>query len=369
MKYFILAGEKSGELHGANLMKSILAKDPQAEFKFFGGDQMKSVAGIDSIVHINQLDAFGFVDVIKQYPKLKGFLRQSNRLLKEYQPDAVILIDYSGFNMKVAKYAHKLGLKVHYYISPKIWVWNEKRAFKVKRYVDYMYCILPFEVDFYKKYDFKADYVGNPLLDEMEAFKADPDFISKNGLEDKKTIALLPGSRKMEIENILSLMGEIEPLFKDYQFVVAAVDNFDEAFYRQYLPENSSLKLLYNKTYDLLSVSEAAIVTSGTATLETALLKVPQVVVYKANNISYRIFKMLSNLEFVSLCNLILNKEVAVELIQHDFTLEKVVNNLKQVLKGGDRRDKNLELSQEVIETVGGSGASERVANFIIDRT
>lgn len=368
MKYFVLAGEKSGEIHGANLIKQIQKKDSEASFDFFGGDHMIDVVGKEPLVHINQLDTFGFVGVALAYRKLLGFLKLCKNHLAETRPDAVILIDYSGFNMKVAKYAHEIGLEVHYYISPKLWVWNEKRAYKVKKYVDYMYCILPFEVDFYKKFNYKADYIGNPLLDEIAAFKQNPNFLEENNLEETKTIALLPGSRKQEIEHILSLMGEILPQFEGYQFVIAGIERFGEEFYRSFLPKDSDIKIVFDQTYDLLKHTEAAVVTSGTATLETALFNIPEVIVYKANRISYWIYKQLTKIELVGLCNLIADDEVAIELIQHDFTVKNVIKELKALLKGGERRDLFFNKNKAVIEKVGGPGASERTANLIFER-
>ncbi len=368
MKYFVLAGEKSGEIHGANLIKEISRKDSEAYFDFFGGDFMSEAAGKEPIVHINQLDTFGFVGVALAYRKLLGFLKLCKNHLAQNNPDAVILIDYSGFNMKVAKYAHEIGLKVHYYISPKLWVWNEKRVFKVKKYVDYMYCILPFEIDFYKKFDYEADYVGNPLIDEITSFTPNPKFLEQNKLKKQQTIALLPGSRKQEIEHILSLMGEILPEFSGYQFVIAGIKRFGEDFYKSFLPKNADIKIVYDQTYDLLQHTEAAVVTSGTATLETALFNIPEVIVYKANSLTYWIYKQLTKIKLVGLCNLIADDEVAIELIQNDFTVKNVVKELKALLKEGDRRGLFFKKNKVVIEKVGGPGASERTADLILQR-
>lgn len=369
MNYFVLAGEKSGELHGANLIKAIIDKDPEANFDFFGGDSMSEATGKSPLVHINQLDTFGFVGVALAYKKLLGFLKLCKNHLAQTKPDAVILIDYSGFNMKVAKYAHEIGLTVHYYISPKLWVWNEKRVFKVKKYVDYMYCILPFEIDFYRRFAYQADYVGNPLIDEIDNFIPNPDFLKQNKLDKKQTIALLPGSRKQEIEHILSLMGEILPQFNGYQFVIAGIKRFEEAFYRSFLPQNSDIKIVYDQTYDLLQHTEAAVVTSGTATLETALFNIPEVIVYKANSLTYWIYKQLTKIKLVGLCNLIASDEVAIELIQNDFTVDNVAKELKALLKGGARRELFFHKNKVVIEKVGGPGASKRTADLILQRT
>lgn len=369
MKYFLVAGEKSGDLHGGNLIKAIKEKDNEAQFQFLGGDEMQKNSAVTPIHHINDMAIFGFIEVVKQYRKIKGFLENCKKQILEFKPDAIILIDYAGFNMKIAQFAHKHGIKVHYYIAPKVWAWRQKRALNIKKYVDHLYCILPFEVEFFNRFDYKVDFIGNPLLDEINEFKANENFLPENKLGEKPIIALLPGSRRQEIENILSLMGDVEKEFIDYQFVVAGISSFGEEFYNKFLPNQTTIKIVFDQTYDILSNAESAIVTSGTATLETGLLNVPQVVVYRAGKFAFMILKALVKVPYISLANLVADKEVAIELIQDDFNVTRLIKEVNAVLKGGERRS----LAEDGIETIhqkiGEAGASERTANLIVERT
>jgi lipid-A-disaccharide synthase len=368
MKYFIVAGEKSGDLHGGNLIQAIQKEDDVASFQFLGGDEMKKASRVEPIHHITDMAIFGFIEVIKQYPKIKGFLENCKKQILNFKPDAVILIDYAGFNMKIARFAKENGIQVHYYISPKVWAWRQKRALKIKKYVDYLYCILPFEVSFYEKFDYKVDFIGNPLLDEIAVFNKNNHFLEENELVQKPIIALLPGSRKQEIENILSLMGEVEQQFPKYEFVIAGISSFKEEFYRSFLPKDSNIRIVFDQTYDVLSVAESAIVTSGTATLETALFDVPQVVVYRAGSLAFMIMKSLVKVPYISLANLIGEQEVAIELIQNDFTVERLSKELGLINKGGERRTLADKGNKVIHSKIGEVGASERTAKLIVGR-
>ncbi len=340
MKYYLIAGEASGDLHSARLMKALKARDPQAEFRFWGGDKMREAGG-EMVHHYKELAYMGFWEVFKNIFRLKKYIRQCKQDLLEYRPDALILTDYSGFNLRIAPTAKKAGIPVHFYIAPKIWAWNEGRIKKIKKYIDELYVILPFEKDYFeKKHGYKVHYVGNPLIERIEEH-IPPDrkaFERENHLNAKPIIAILPGSRTQEIRRILP---EVLPLTQDYpqyQFVIARAPGFNSAFYEEYVKDYPDVSFT-NKTYDLLSLSEAAIVTSGTATLETALFKVPQVVVYRTSATSYRIAKMLihNKLQFISLVNLIAGKKVVDELIQHECNTQLIKEKLNEILMGDKR--------------------------------
>ncbi len=340
MKYYLIAGEASGDLHSARLMKALKAQDLQAEFRFWGGDKMCEAGG-EMVHHYKELAYMGFWEVFKNLFRLKKYIRQCKQDLLEYRPDALILTDYSGFNLRIAPAAKKAGIPVHFYIAPKIWAWNEDRIRKIKKYIDKLYVILPFEKDFFeKKHGFKVHYVGNPLIERIEEHTP-PDrtaFERENHLNSKPIIAILPGSRTQEIRRILP---EVLPLIKDYpqyQFVIARAPGFKLSFYEKYVKDYPDIAFT-DKTYDLLSLSEAAIVTSGTATLETALFKVPQVVVYRTSAISYRIAKVLihNKLQFISLVNLIAEKKVVDELIQHECNTQLIKEKLNEILQSDKR--------------------------------
>src|SRR5690606_19391303 len=290
MKYYFIAGERSGDLHAANLMRSIKGMDTHAKFRGMGGDYMEE-EGLSSAVHYDQLALMGFLEVVWGFQKILKNLSLIKKDLLDYRPDALILVDYGGFNMKMANFAKVKGISVHYYIPPKVWAWNQKRGHTLKKYVDQLYAILPFEVDFFKKFGWDIHYVGNPLLDEIEKFRPNPQFHETNGLTKDMIIALLPGSRKQEVTKMLDTMIGIVAQYKQVQFVIAGVRNLDPLLYEK--AEKLSIKVVFEQTYDLLHHASAAIVTSGTATLEVALFDVPQVVVYKTSEISYRIAKRL----------------------------------------------------------------------------
>ncbi len=367
MKYYIIAGEASGDLHASNLMKALLAKDSNAEIRFWGGDLMQEVGGT-LVKHYRELAFMGFQEVLMNIGTILSNIKFCKQDILAFKPDALILIDYPGFNMRIAEFAKKEGIKVHYYISPQIWAWKENRIHKIKRDVDEMYVILPFEKDFYEvKHRFPVHFVGHPLIDAI-ANRTQVDevaFRKEFQLSSKPIIALLPGSRKQEIKSMLSIMLKMADKFRDYQFVIAGAPSQDYEFYQQFI-RNENIKFIDNKTYDLLSVSYAALVTSGTATLETALFKVPEIVCYKTSWISYQIGKRLVDLKYISLVNLILDKEVVKELIQSDFNEITLEKELHKILEGKKREELFLNYYQ-LEKKLGGIGASEKVAELIVN--
>lgn len=366
MRYYIIAGERSGDLHGGNLVKAIKKHDEAAAFRGFGGEYLKE-AGMEVVVNYDQMAFMGFAAVIANLGTISKLLKKCKEDILSYKPDVIILIDYAGFNMRIAKFAKENNLKVFYYISPKVWAWNTKRAWKLKANVDRLFSILPFEKDFFKKFDWEIDYVGNPVLDAIKAFKPDPDFLAKNNLStDKPIVALLPGSRKMELNRVIPLMTELVKRNSDYQFVVAAVKTLPEELY-QSLKEISSVKFVYESTYDLLVHSRAAIVTSGTATLETGLFKVPQAVVYKMGALEYQLVKRLVKIPYISLSNLIVNREVFKEFIQNDMTAEKVNAELTTLVQDTDHRKKMLADYDEVYKILDTGSASENAARLMVN--
>lgn len=364
MKYYLIAGEASGDLHGANLMQALKQQDPQAEFRYFGGDLMVAQGG-EIAKHYSEMAFMGFVEVISNLPKILRNLTHAKNDIAAWRPDAVILIDFPGFNLKMAAFAKKLGIKVFYYISPKVWAWNKKRVLKIKKVVDHMFCILPFEVDFYKSWDMDVDYIGNPLVDAIEAHQPDDQFKVTHNLDVRPIIALLPGSRKQEIERILPVMLLVADRLKAYQFVIAGAPTFAQEYYQHYIKDRP-IKVLFNSTYDLLLNSIAAVVTSGTATLETALLKVPQVVVYKGAPISVSIARMVVSIKYISLVNLIMDDQVVEELIQEDCNPDKVIDELDNLLHDPLYCTRMLINYDELKERTGEAGASERAAKLIV---
>lgn len=362
MKYYLVAGEASGDLHGANLMKAIKAEDASADFRYYGGDKMQAEGGVLK-KHYSEMAFMGFTEVLLNLRTIFRNMKACKEDLWAYRPDVLILIDFPGFNLKIAEFAKEHDLRVCYYISPKVWAWNQKRVLKIKRIVDKLFCILPFEVDFYKTWGMEVDYVGNPLLDEIAQFIPDPDFKSKYQL-DKDIVALLPGSRKQEIERLLPDMLSVTADFPEQQFVVAAAPGFEEAYYRQFIT-TANVTLVFGQTYQLLYVAKAAIVASGTATLETALFHVPQVVVYRGGAISVAIARMLVNIRFISLVNLIMDRKVVTELIQQDCNTAQISTNLKNLLDGAER-EQMLRDYAGLSGKMGTAGASERTARLIM---
>lgn len=363
MKYYLIAGERSGDLHASNLILSLKKEDAHAQFRVWGGDYMEA-AGAIVAKHYRELAFMGFWEVAKNLPTILGFIKECQRDILAYKPDVIILVDYAGFNMRIAKFAKKHNIKVFYYISPKVWAWNQSRAYKIKEYVDRLFVIFPFEKDFFKKYEYEVDFVGNPLLDAIEAFKPNPDFKNENKLSDKPIIALLPGSRKQEVDKMLEIMLSIAPQFPQYQFVIAAVTNLPASLYEKFT-QKSNVEVVYNKAYDLLSHAQAALVTSGTATLETALFEVPQVVCYKTGSISYWISKALIKVRYISLVNLIVDREVVKELIQDELNTKELEKELRKILPGSVHRQKQLDGYREIKNLIGTSGASQITAKLM----
>lgn len=368
MKYFIIAGEQSGDLHGSNLVKELIKCDKQADIKCWGGDLMES-AGAMLLMHYRRTAFMGFVEVAKNLGAIRGFLILCKQQISGFKPDVVVLIDYPGFNFRIAEFAKKSGFRVFYYISPKLWAWKEGRVKRVKKYVDRMYIIFPFEVDFYRKHNIDVEYRGNPLLDEtekkLESFASRDDVRKSLGLEDKPVVALLAGSRKSEVKHILPAMIKVVSYFPDYQFVIASVKNLQDELYLGIIG-NDQVKLIKDKTYEILYVAEAALVKSGTATLETALFNIPQVVCFKGDFISMLIAWIVIKVKYISLVNLITGHEAVKELIQYSLNEKNLVSELKAIMMGGSKREKVLEDYKKVREILGPVGASERVAEDMV---
>jgi lipid-A-disaccharide synthase len=365
MRYYIISGEASGDLHGSNLMKAMLEEDPKAEIRFWGGDLMQQVGGT-LVKHYKERAFMGFAEVIKNIPTILGFIKFCKEDILNFNPDKIIFIDNSGFNLPIAKWAKAQNFKTVYYISPQVWASRSGRVKAIKRDIDEMYVILPFVKDFYNKHDYNVTFVGHPLLDAISGrpMVNEKQFKEENQLCIKPIIALLPGSRKQEIKKLLAVMLKMADKFTDYQFVIAGAPSQDFELYKPFITKDN-VKFISNKTYDLLSVSYAAIVTSGTATLETALFKVPEIVCYKTSWLSYQIGKRLIKLKFISLVNLIMDKEVVKELIQDDFNEKNLEKELHKILNETTRNKLFLDYF-ELEKKLGGKGASKKVAELIV---
>ena len=362
MKYYIIAGEASGDLHASNLIKSLKSLDDNAEIRAWAGD-LSAAQGATLAKHYRDLAFMGFKEVIVNLRTIMRNIRFCKEDITQWQPDVIIFVDYPGFNLRIAEWARQQKYKTVYYISPQVWAWKSGRAHKIKRDIDKMLVILPFEEEFYRRYDYKVEYVGHPLLDVTDSFQPSPDFRAKNGLDDRPIIALLPGSRKQELLKKLPIMLGVCSRFPQYQFVVAGAPAQEESFYRTMAgPE---VKIVFGKTYDLLAHSQAALVTSGTATLETALFEIPEVVCYKGSKISYSIGKRLVKIKFISLVNLIMDRLVVKELIQDDLTVNNLTTELKLILDNEQVRSKMIADYKELKAKLGGVGASMRAAESI----
>ena len=366
MKYYIIAGEASGDLHGSNLMKALYRENSNANIRFWGGDLMLDAGGT-LVKHYRELAFMGFIEVIFNLRTIFRNIELCKKDILDFGPDALIFIDYPGFNMRIAKWAKLQGIPTHYYISPQIWAWKENRIAAVKRDFDNLYVILPFEKDFYEnKHGFKVAFVGHPLIDAIHSRNVTDQrsFIQENKLDEKPIIAVLPGSRKQEIAKMLSVMLSVVKDFPEYQFVIAGAPGQHHDIYLPFL-NDKNVHLISNKTYDLLSHSQAALVTSGTATLETALFKVPEVVCYKGSWASYQIAKRIITLKYISLVNLIMDKEVVAELIQGQCNTKNITHELRKILTPENR--KQLMEQYDLLERkLGGVGASEKTAKIIV---
>ena len=365
MKYYLISGERSGDLHSGNLVKALKKNDSDAQIRAWGGEYVQN-AGAELVVHYDELAIMGFWEVVKQFSKIKKYINWCKEDILRYKPDVVILVDYGGFNLRIAKFCKSKGIRVFYYISPKVWAWNQSRAYKIKASVDRMFCILPFEKDFYRKFDWEVDYVGNPVVDAVKEHTIDESFRDKYGLKnDMDIVALLPGSRKQELNKMLPIMAEVVEKNPEVQFAVAAIKNFNTDEYSA-ITRFENVKLIIEDTYNLLAHSKAAIVTSGTATLETALWNVPQVVAYKAGAVSYAIAKSMIKVEFISLVNLIAGKEVVKELIQKQMTSDNINENLQQLMSESPERKEMLSGYKEVQQILGETNASENCAKLMV---
>ena len=366
MKYYLIAGERSGDLHGSNLMKELKNLDADAQFRGFGGGYMQAV-GLDLVVDYRDMAFMGLIALFANLRTLLARLKQCKNDILDYRPDVVILIDYGAFNKRISKFCKANGVRNYYYISPKVWAWYQSRAKELKANVDRMFCILPFEKDFFEKFDWKVDYVGNPVLDAVKAFRPDPGFLANNKLsENKRLVALLPGSRKSELLKIIPLMAKVVEDNPDYQFVVAAVKSMPATLYGP-VAKYGNAHVVFDATYDLLSLSHAAIVTSGTATLETALFKVPQVVVYKANPLEFFLARLMIKVGFVSLVNLIVGKEAIRELIQREATVPNTNMELARLVEDNYYRNRIMKDYDGLLKILDTGSASKNTARLMVD--
>jgi lipid-A-disaccharide synthase len=371
MRYYVLAGEASGDLHASNLIKEISLIDPQAQFRGFGGDLMEK-AGMKVLKHYRDLAFMGIVPVLMNIRTIKKNFQFCEEDLLAFNPDVLILVDYPGFNLRMAKFAKEHGILTYYYISPKIWAWKQKRVYRVKAYVDEMFTILPFETEFYEKFNYKVNYVGNPLLDAILQKKTEPDyprFFAENQLPNKPILALLPGSRKAEISVLLPTMLEAASHFPEFQCIVAGAPNMGVEFYQPFMKSHTA-PIIWDKTYEILIHSRAAIVSSGTATLETAILNIPQVVVYQLtpNWLFIYLKKYFLKTKWVSLVNIILKKEAVRELIQADFTLNNIVSELNKIVNDPENEKRMLADYHEMMILLGTKGASQRAASLMVSK-
>jgi lipid-A-disaccharide synthase len=372
MKYYLIAGEASGDLHGSNLMKALVGEDPKAAFRVWGGDLMEAAGG-QLVKHYRDLAFMGFLEVVKNLPTILRNIRFCREDILQYQPDALILIDYPGFNLRIAEWAAKRGIRVFYYISPQLWAWHASRVKIIQASVDRLFAILPFEPAFYAKYGYEVSYIGHPLLDVVEHFRPAGDFRGRNGLPGGPLIGLLPGSRRQEISRMLRVMLDAIPLLPErYHYVIAGAPAIEAAFYEAIILQHPHIdgrvSIVHGQTYDLLHEVEAAAVTSGTATLETALFGVPQVVCYRGNALSFQIARRLVKVPFISLVNLIAGREVVRELIQDALTPRAIADALLPFLQASAERERIVEDYRFLREQLGGAGASGRAAREMRER-
>jgi lipid-A-disaccharide synthase len=371
MKYYLVAGEASGDLHASNLMRGIKEADSTASFRYYGGDLMQAQGGVLA-KHYRSMAFMGFLEVIQNIRTISKNLKHCMEDILQFNPDAVILVDYPGFNLRIARFAKENGFKVFYYIAPKVWAWKESRVKLLKRYLDKLFVIFPFEVDFFKKHGIDAIYQGNPLIDAIAqkagAETSFSEFCQTNNLDDKPIIALLAGSRKQEIRFNLPIMLSLISRLPEYQFVIAGAPSLDTDVYLPYIG-SSNVKLIFDQTQTLLKHSTLAIVTSGTATLEAALLNVPEVVCYRGDTFSMLIAWMVIKVKYISLVNLIMGKEVVRELKQFDYTASNLLEQVKRILPGREERNEMLENFQTLKDMLGSVGSSKRIAQIIVDNT
>ncbi len=371
MKYFIIVGEPSGDLHAANLMRGILKEDSNAEFRFWGGDKMAEVGGAHNLgKHYRETSFFGIFQILLNLRTIFSQLAECKRQVQEFAPDVLILVDYAGFNLKMAKFGKESGIPTHFYIAPKVWAWNEGRIKLIRKYVDELYVIFPFERDYFVSKGITPHFEGNPLVDALEQRKPTlptrAEFLAQNGLEDKPIIALLAGSRKSEIKANLEFMVEVSKSFPNHQFVVAGVSWLSREEYDKHL-SHSNIKYVKDQTYELLNLSEAALVTSGTATLETALMNIPEVVVFRIPKFHEMVMPYFLKIPFISLVNLSMGREAVREIVQSSMDTSNAVDALKRIVEGGAGREKMLADFDELRHIIGEVGASERFAKKMVE--
>ena len=366
-KLFLIAGEASGDLHGSNLIQALKVRKPSLKIEFWGGDLMEKTSGSRPKKHFKELAFMGFFEVVKNISQILKNFKQCKKDILDFQPNAIVLIDYPGFNLRIAKWAKKENIRVYYYISPKVWAWKEKRVYKIKKYVDQLFTIFPFETEFFARFNYEVNYVGNPLVDAISNYRKTEKIVDSKetwNQTNKPIIALLPGSRKQEIRTKLPVMIEASKHFADYQLVIAGAPSLPTEFYTDIIKVNP-IQLVFGKTYELLEKSTAALVTSGTATLETSLFRVPQVVCYIASPISYSIAKRLLKIKYISLVNLIFDEEIVRELIQNECNVANLMKELTSILPSGDKRETQLLNCDKLIQMLGNGSASEKVASYI----
>lgn len=371
MKYYLIAGEPSGDLHGANLIEGLKKADPGAEFRFWGGDRMAVAGGVENLrMHYRETSFFGFVPVLKNLGTIRRQMAQCRADVAAFTPDVLILVDYPGFNMKMAQWAHEVGIRTFYYIAPKVWAWREWRVEKIRRWVDRLFIIFPFERNYFAGKGIDTIFEGNPLVDAIEARRAAlpsaDEFRRRNGLDERPIVALLAGSRRTEIRDNLPLMALLSKRFPAYQFVVAGVGWLEEELYTEYRT-GSDIRYVCDQTYETLAAAEAAVVTSGTATLETALLGIPEVVVYRTLWFQVKLQPYVLKVPWVSLVNLNLEREAVAEVIQSDLDITRAERELRAILCGGERRAQMLADFEELRTIIGGAGASDRFAARMVE--
>ena len=371
MKYFLLAGEPSGDLHGANLIEGLKKADPEAEFRFWGGDRMAEAGGTANLLkHYRETSFFGIVQVLKNLRTIKRQMRECRAEVAAFAPDVLILVDYPGFNMKMARWAKEHGIRTYYYIAPKVWAWREWRVEAIRRYVDRLFIIFPFERDYFPRKGIEPIFEGNPLVDALEARRAElptaEEFRRRHGFDERPIVALVAGSRRGEIRDNLPLMARLAERFPDRQFVVTGVPWLEKSLYDRYMV-GSPLRYVCDETYETLHAAEAAVVTSGTATLETALLGIPEVVVYRTLWFQVKLQPYVLKCPWVSLVNLNLGREAVAEIIQSDLSVERAERELRAIIAGGAKRDRMLRDFDELRTTIGGPGASDRFARRMVE--
>jgi lipid-A-disaccharide synthase len=368
MKYYFISGEASGDLHAANCMREVLKQDAAATFAFTGGDEMQKVSGKQASIHIQEMNFMGFVDVLKNLGTIKKNFKKVKADILKFKPDLLVLVDYPGFNLRMAKWAFEQGIKVDYYISPTVWAWKEGRVEEIRKYVNKLFVILPFEEAFYAKHNLKVHFVGHPLLDAIKQklllLRSKEEFISGNQLSGKPIVAVLPGSRMQEVDRMMELMLKVMPEFPEHEFVVAASNSITKEYYKKL--EAFKVKAVYNQTYELMTYASAGIIKSGTSTLESALFKLPQVVCYKAGSLSFAIGKRLVNVKYISLPNLILDQPVVKELIQNELTPQNISKELNLLLNDTKRKSEIDAGYTSLFKVLGGEGASERLATQLV---